>query len=135
MDILNVMGGLGDRLRVITSLRMVYDYPPDNASDTPFGVVNWPDPLSYDATMGRGVDQATFEVHVCVNKNDAKTAAGALSLYLAGSGSDSVKSALEGDQTLGGYADSLRVTEARVEIREIAATQYLTGTFTVDVFA
>jgi hypothetical protein len=52
----------------------------------------------------------TFDVWVYVNPADLTRAQSALDAYLGTTGSQSVKAAIEADQSLGGTADYVRVT-------------------------
>lgn len=69
-----------------------------------------PAPVEYDLAMHRGLDRWRFTVRVYVAANLDKGAQKRLDGYLASSGADSIKAALESDRTLAGAADDLRVT-------------------------
>lgn len=127
-----VMDGLGVRLASISGLR-TYDYPAD-AVAVPAAVVLFPE-LSYDDTMARGADRATFQVLVLVGKASDRSARDALALYLNGTGAKSIKTVIEADRTLGGSAQTTRVTEARVETFTVGGADYLGARFTVEVVA
>lgn len=129
MNVSTVMGQIGTRLRTISGLR-VFDFPPDSLQP-PAAVVAWPNVLTYDSTMARGADEATFEVHVLVGKAVDRSAQQQLSLYLDGSGSKSIKTAIEA----GTVGDSVRVSSGAVSVMTVAGTDYLAATFDVDVIA
>lgn len=131
MNVSGVMDGLGVRLATITGLR-VFDFVPDSVSP-PAAVVSLPEFIEYDTVMARGADRATYEVVVLVGKASDRNARDRLAAYLAGTGASSVKTAIEAEDTLGGVADSSRVTEARVSVITIAAQDFLAATFLVDV--
>lgn len=133
MDVNAVMDGLGVRLATISGLR-VLDYPAENVP-VPCAVVSFPGRVEYDSTMARGADEATFEVHVLVGRVEARTARDKLAAYMAGSGSSSVKAAIEGDVTLAGAADSLRVTEASPVSFQMGGQDLLAATFQIHVIA
>lgn len=132
-DIVNVMDGIGDRLATITGLR-VHRYTPDAVSP-PSAIVDWPE-VEYDFTAGRGSDRMLFPVHIVVGKVSERSAAAALGAYISGSGASSVKTAIEGSGgVLGGYASTTRVMGATVTVVTIAAVDYLSATFQVEVIS
>ncbi|MFE9748452.1 hypothetical protein ACFYOT_26395 [Saccharothrix saharensis] len=130
MNLADVMDELGTALEAIEGLR-VHPYYADRIAP-PSAVVGWPDPLDYDATMGRGADRVTLPVYVLVGKVDARSARDRLAVYLDGSDSKSVKAALDN----GTYTacDSVTVTSATVESISVAGVEYLGGVFQVDIF-
>lgn len=106
-----VMDGLGVALAAISGLR-VFDYPADKL-DPPAAVVGFPTEIAWDYTKGRGSDRATFPVFVVVGGAFSRPARDALGPYLAGSGAQSIKAALEADRTLAGACATLSVAQAR----------------------
>lgn len=129
MNIATVMDELGTALQTIAGLR-VHPYTASKINP-PAGIVSWPEPLNYDATMARGADRITLPVWVVVGKVDARTSRDLLAVYLDGSDSKSVKAALEG-ATYTAF-DSARVTQATVESVTIAGIDYLAANFQVDI--
>jgi len=101
--------GLATRLSTITGLR-VYEVIPDNPN-FPAAVIAL-DRVSYDSTFARGADSIEFTVTVVVGRADDRTAQTKMDTYIAGTGSQSVKTAIEADPTLGGAAMDSRVLEA-----------------------
>lgn len=99
--------------------------------EPPAAVIAWPEPIKYDATMGRGMDSMMFPVWIVVGRVDARSARDTLAAYLDGSGPSSVKAALDG----GTYTacDSVRVAQAHVESVSIAGTDYLAAILDVEV--
>jgi hypothetical protein len=131
LDLGGVMDAIGAALGTIAGLR-VADYPSDSANP-PQAIVGLPaEPIEYDATMGRGADRVVLPVAVLVGKVSDRAARDALSAYLSGTGAQSVKGALDG--TLGGVAQTVRVTSARVDVVTIQAVDYLGATFDVEVY-
>ncbi|CAB4173650.1 hypothetical protein UFOVP1186_21 [uncultured Caudovirales phage] len=65
--------------------------------------------IEYDMAMGRGIDLVPFTVEVFEGSPHDQAAQTNLDLYLASSGTRSVKQALEVDKTLGGLVEDLRV--------------------------
>ena len=134
MNISTVMDGLGARLATITGLR-VYDFPPDKI-ETPAGIVTFPEPLTYDSTMARGCDDADFVVWAIVSKVSDRNARDQLAAYMNGTGSKSIKAAIEADVSLGGAAQSCRVSEATVSTISFNGTDsYIGARFLVNVVA
>jgi hypothetical protein len=104
-----VRDGLKTRLQTITGLR-VYDLIPEPVTP-PCAVVGQLD-LTFDIDNARGLDQANVDVYVIVQRFSERAGQDKLDAYLAGSGSSSIKTAIEGDRTLGGTVNTLRVTAA-----------------------
>ena len=112
MSISNINGvrdALKDNLQTITNLR-VYDLIPD-VIVPPCAVVGQLD-FTFDIDNQRGLDQASVDVFVIVQRISERTGQEKLDLLLAGSGNASIKTALESDRTLGGLVDTLRVITA-----------------------
>lgn len=108
MNVSSVRDGLKTRLQTITGLR-AYDVIPDKVTP-PCAIVGQLD-FTFDIDNARGLDQATCDVYVIVQRLDARSGQNKLDEYL-GSGSKSIKSAIEGDRTLAGAVNTLRVTSA-----------------------
>jgi hypothetical protein len=102
--------GLAEALRAIPSLR-VYELLPDNPN--PPGVAISLDRVVYDSVFARGCDEYEFTVHLFVARGDDRSAQVRIEDYVAGSGPSSIKAAIEADPTLGGVAQTVRVSEAR----------------------
>jgi len=133
LDLNAVMDAIGARLVGVTGLR-VYDYATDAASP-PAAIVSLPEVVEYDAVMGRGADRVVIPVTVLVGKVSDRTARDQLAQYVSGTGSSSVKGAIEGtDASLGGAAQTVRVTGARINVVTIQAVDYLGASFEVEVF-
>jgi hypothetical protein len=112
MAITNVNGvrdALKKNLQTITGLR-VYDLIPD-VIVPPCAVVGQLD-FTFDIDNARGLDQASVDVYVIVQRISERTGQDALDNYLAGSGKGSIKTAIESDRSLGGLVDTLRVISA-----------------------
>lgn len=112
MAITNVNGvreALKKNLQAITGLR-TYDLIPD-VIVPPCAVVGQLD-FTFDVDNMRGLDQASVDVYVIVQRISERTGQEKLDLLLAGSGNGSIKTALESDRTLGGLVDTLRVITA-----------------------
>jgi len=112
MSISNVNGvrdALKSNLQTITNMR-VYDTIPDIVTP-PCAVVGQLD-FTFDIDNMRGLDQASVDVYVIVQRISERTGQDKLDNFLAGSGNGSIKTAIESDRTLGGLVDTLRVISA-----------------------
>ena len=112
MAITNVNGvrdALKANLQTITNLR-VYDLIPDIVTP-PCAVVGQLD-FTFDIDNARGLDQASVDVFVIVQRISERTGQDKLDNFLAGSGTGSIKTAIESDRSLGGLVDTLRVISA-----------------------
>jgi hypothetical protein len=105
----DVRDALKTRLQTITGLR-AYDIIPPRITP-PCAVVGQLD-FNFDSAMARGMDEATVEIDVIVQRFSERAGQDKLDAYLAGSGAGSIKAAIEGDRTLGGKVDTLRVISA-----------------------
>jgi hypothetical protein len=108
MNVSTVRDGIKTRLQTISGLR-VYDVIPDKVTP-PSAIVGQLD-FTFDIDNARGLDQASLDVYVIVQRLDARSGQNKLDEYLS-SGSKSIKTAIEGDRTLGGAVNTLRVTSA-----------------------
>ena len=108
-NINGVRDALKSNLQTITGLR-VYDQIPDVVVP-PCAIVGQLD-FTFDIDNARGLDQASVDIFVLVQRFSERTGQDKLDLLLAGSGSGSIKTALESDRTLGGLVDTLRVISA-----------------------
>jgi len=112
MSISNVNGvrdALKNNLQTITNLR-VYDLIPD-VIVPPCAVVGQLD-FTFDIDNARGLDQASVDIFVIVQRISERSGQDKLDNFLAGSGTGSIKTAIESDRTLGGLVNTLRVISA-----------------------
>lgn len=130
LDLGGVMDAIGTRLATIAGLR-VADYPSD-AANPPQAIVSLPETVEYDTVMGRGADRVVIPITVLVGKVSDRAARDQLAQYVSGTGSLSVKTAVDGD--LGGTAHTARVTEATISVVTIQAIDYLGASFSVEVY-
>ena len=125
--------GLAANLAAIRGLRTSALVP--DQVNPPIAVVTL-DSITFDESYQRGLDQYRFTVVVVVGRVAERSAQNNLDAYLAPSGSTSIKAAIEADRTLGGKAQTLRVTEAQGgQPAVVGDVTYLTATFTVAVYA
>lgn len=135
IDVNAVMDAIGVRLATISGLR-VFDYPADTVNP-PAAVVGLPTEVIYDISKARGFDMATIPVFVLVGSPFSRAARDALVPYLAGSGAQSVKTAIEADETLSGACSALRVTGVRTDGSGITVNgiQYMGAILEVEVWS
>lgn len=92
----------------------------------------YPDTIDFDLNAARGADTFNFIVFVLVGRADDRTAQNRLDGFV--SGPNSVKAAIEADRTLGGAADTCRVTSMRnYQQVTVGETVYLGVEFEVEV--
>ena len=134
MAITNVNGvrdALKSNLQTITGLR-VYDLIPDVVVP-PCAIVGQLD-FTFDIDNARGLDQASVDIFVLVQRISERAGQDKLDLLLAGSGSGSIKTALESDRTLGGLVDTLRVISADSGTYTSGETSFLSYRYNVTVW-
>jgi hypothetical protein len=101
-----VVTGLKNRLATISGLR-TFNYQPSSLNPpVGFPLINR---IQYHGAMGGGLVIYDCTVYVIVGRYTDDRAFDDADDYLAYSGAKSVRAALEGDQTLGGIAQSLTV--------------------------
>ncbi|GAA4676868.1 hypothetical protein GCM10023347_34030 [Streptomyces chumphonensis] len=143
MQISLVRAGLADAARTITLPDGVgaltsTGYVPDSVAEPHFFVAEAQH--TYDRAMGRGLDEVEFTCRVLVGRQDDRTSQELIDLMLSGSGTGSLKAALEaargapGEYALGGAAHDLHVMRAQgPRWYEHAGTQYVGAELTVKV--
>lgn len=108
MSIVGIRDGLNTRLATISGLK-VYHEAPEAIASTP-AITVLPSAGDYYTAMGSGLAHV-FTLTVLVSLSQGHQRAQAeLDKYLARSGADSILAAIEGDPTLGGACDTLKVT-------------------------
>jgi hypothetical protein len=117
IKISKVRDALGENLSSITGIR-IYDRIPDVVVP-PCAVVGQLD-FTFDIDNARGLDQASVDIFVLVQRISERAGQDKLDELLAGTGNKSIKTAIESDRTLGGLVNTLRVTGAE-------SGTYLTG--------
>ena len=128
----SIREGLKTRLATISGLS-IYSFVPDSI-EPPTAVVGVMSSLEYDSTMSRGSDTYNIPIYMYVSRVDAELSQDSLDSYLDGSGSTSVKSAIEGDTTLGGVVSSARVVEAsNYGVYTVNSIDYLGVEFSVEI--
>jgi hypothetical protein len=108
--IAEIRDGIATNLNTIAGLRTT-ETVPDNPQP-PVAIIQ-PASIDYDRAMQRGLDQYNFVVTVIVGRASERQAQRLLDLYCAGTGSSSVKLAIESNRTLSGTIQDLRVVSMR----------------------
>jgi hypothetical protein len=125
--------GLATRLATISGLRTTATIP--DQINPPVAIVAL-DSIAYDTAFARGLDQYTFRIMLITGRVAERQSQTNLDLYLAPTGSGSVKTAIEGDRSLGGSAQTLRVTDmSDITPVMVGDANYLSATFMVTVYA
>ena len=126
-----VMDELAAELDTIAGLR-VYAFPADNVP-APAAIVGYPETLTFDTTMGRGVDTAVFPIFLLVGRVTDRTSRDLLGAYCDGTGSSSIKAVLQSGKPWTAMS-SVRVASADFTVVTVAGVDYLTAVFTVNVY-
>jgi hypothetical protein len=109
IQISKVRDALGKNIESISGIR-VYDSIPD-VPVPPAAIVGQLD-FTYDINNARGLDQASVDIFVIVQRISERAGQDKLDELLAGTGSKSIKTAIESDRSLGGLVNTLRVISA-----------------------
>jgi len=126
-----IRSGIAANLATISGLRVSATML--DAPRPPVAMV-FPDTIDFDLNANRGADTFTFVVSVLVGRADDRTAQNRADAFVVGP--NSVKAAIEKDRTLGGVADTCRVTSMRNYSQvSIGETLYLGVDFEVEVVA
>jgi len=123
--------GLKTQLQAIEGLR-VYDLIPDVVTP-PCAIVGQLD-FTFDINNARGLDQAQCDVFVIVQRFSERAGQDKLDAYLSGSGTSSIKAAIESDRTLGGAVDTLRVTGAEAGTYESQGVLFLSYRYRLTIW-
>lgn len=129
----DLRNGLAANLATISGLRQ-QAWQPDNIN--PPAAYIFPQGVTFDNAFNRGMNTYTFVVTVVVGRQSERSSQNALDTYVSGTGSNSIKRAIESDKTLGGKAFDVRVTDVR-NYGELVAGEvtYLSAEFVVLCYA
>ncbi len=133
ITISSLRGGAATALDTIAAIRTVYDYIPDTAPATPSAIVGNVS-IDWDDANARGLDAATFSVYVVVSRMSERSGADTLDSLLAGSGSGSVKTALESGGTLSGSCSTMRVTRATPVSLSMGGVEFFAYEYEVEAY-
>lgn len=129
MNLADVMDEAATVLGTITGLR-VTAWPPGSVV-APAGIVSYADRIEYDQTYGRGTDRIAGIPFVLVaGKATERSARDTVAGWAAGSGSSSVKAAMEAHTWTS--CDDLTVTRCTFDVVTIAGVDYLAAMFEAD---
>ncbi len=126
--------GLQTRLATITNLR-AFAQQPDQVNPS-LGGIAFPtlESITHHGAMKAGLVTHVFTISVIVGRAAERTTQNLMDTYLSYDGG--IRAAIEGDQTLGGYAQTLIVEEAsNISTVDANDTTYLTVDFRVVVYA
>lgn len=104
-----VLTGLKNRLATINGLRVFSYQPPNITAPMAFPVITQ---VNYHRAMNGGLVVYECVVYVIVGRYTDDRANADIDGYLAFSGPKSIRAAIEGDETLGGVAQSLTVASS-----------------------
>ena len=126
-----VRDALKTRLQTISGLR-VYEIIPEPITP-PCAVVGQLD-FTFDIDNARGLDQANVDIYVIVQRFSERAGQDKLDGYLAGTGATSIKAAIEGDRTLGGTCQTLRVIGAESGIYDSQSVTFLSYRYRLTIW-
>jgi len=133
MNIEAVMDEIADRLRTIPSLAgRTYEWPPGSLTP-PAAFVAYPGPGTYDLTYQRGHDRTEGSCLVLLGRPSERATRSLYAAYVSGSGTESVKAAVDGDEGDYTSCESVTVTGWDVDVVAIGGTDYLAAVFTLDI--
>jgi hypothetical protein len=125
--------GLATNLATITGLRTASLIP--DQVNPPIAIIT-PETITYDTAFARGLDEYNFTVLVIVHRVAERSAQSSLDAFCNPTGSTSIKTAIESDRSLGGKAQTLRVTDLRTyQALSVGDVDYLAAEFSVVVYA
>lgn len=131
MNVAAVMDEIATELDTIADLR-VFAYPPDSIP-APAAIIGYPETITYDVSMSRGVDQLDFPVYVMVGRLTDRNSRDKLSPFISGSGASSIKAVILAGKPWVAMS-SVRVASCEVDVITMGGVDYLTAIFTVNVF-
>lgn len=112
----------------ITGLR-VYDTVPDGL--IPPALVIGQLSIEWDLVFARGADSATVDLILIAGRMSDRAAQDYLDSFLTATGTNSIKTKVEADQTLGGSVTSVRVVSATPISLTVAGVEMLAYRFAV----
>lgn len=132
MNLDDVAEELRAALKTIDGLRV----PPWGVESVspPAALVGLPVQINFDETYVRGSDRyPDVEIYVLAGKPDDRSSRRVIAPFVAGSGSSSVKQAIESYAYTSCDAESVRVTSCEFEAVKFAGVPYLAAIFHVDL--
>lgn len=133
MSVVTQRAGLKTRLDTISGLRVMAGLDMASVPAVIVGEVAVDYDQTFNGASGK-VHEFTWTVRLYVSRADDRSAQDKLDAYL--DGASGIKAALEADRTLGGAAETLRVTAmSGYGVYEVAGQAYLGAEFSVSVWA
>lgn len=134
MNLGAVMDEIAERLRQAPTLAgRTFAYPPATVSP-PAAIVTYPTDGTFDETYGRGVDRMTGVVVVLVGRPTERQTRDNLTRYIDGSGTESVKQLVDGEDGDYTACDGVRVASWETDVHTIGGTDYLAAVFSLDIY-
>ena len=125
--------GLATNLATISGLRTASLIP--DQVNPPIAIIT-PETITYDTSFARGLDEYAFTILVVVHRVAERSAQSSLDAFCNPTGSTSIKTAIVSDRSLGGTAQTLRVTNLRTyQALSVGDVDYLAAEFSVVVYA
>lgn len=130
-DDIDIRNGLKTRLATISGLTPYAHIP--GQMNTPAATVARRR-TKFDAVMADGADDWEYVVTVFIPYNEPELAQTLMSDYVARTGAESIKAAIEAEETLGGVVDFAHVREAAEdEIRQVGGVAHLAVDFFIEI--
>lgn len=128
-----IRAGLATRLATISGLRVSATIP--DQPNPPQAVISI-DSVDYDKAFNRGHDEYRWTVTLIIGRVSERTAQDRMDTFLAPTGSTSIKTAIEADQSLSGSATAVRVTGVTgIQSVTVGDITYLAANLAVLVYA
>ena len=128
-EIANAKDGLGTLVGNISSVRQVFDYPPEDIHEMPAFVLLF-EGRDTEQTLGGSTFQGTIRGTLLISAASAKQAFDELDAYMEPLGTNSVEAAVDADNTWGGTVDTGRLQSVEnVGYREIGGGRYAAADF------
>lgn len=132
MNLSAVRSAIASAASSVTPALNTYAYVPTSVSLPCFYIGSIE--LAYDQTFGRGNDDIVLTCVVLVSATSDQSGQAQLDAYLNGSGTNSLKAAIEVDETLGGTCDNVQVARAQnYGYHTVDSVQYLGAELVVQV--
>lgn len=128
MDLEAVMGELETALATVDGLRVI---TVGEKATPPAAFISYPDGIDFDATYDRGSDTMELLAVVVVGRMVARETRKALAAYCAGSGSDSVKAALEAYEYTS--AEVVHIPHVDFDVHTVAGVDFMAAVFTIEI--
>jgi hypothetical protein len=128
VDLEAVMGELEVALATVSGLRVI---TVGDKATPPAAFITYPDGITFDVTYGRGSDSMELMAVVLVGRTVARETRKALAAYCEGSGSASVKAALEAYTYTS--AEVVNIPHVDFDVHTVAGVDYMAAVFTIEI--